>query len=427
MRFDVFSWVARRGLFVGILLRVVWPAQAEAQAEAPVVVLPAEGLRERWRSNDDANDDLVELVNAYRSTGAALPRVLSVWTDFPMLGSSLGTLYIPLGNATTGIGLETRYDSPDGTLVSNVPPLDAILLHNDIDTRAGAERHGAPNEGYGRYLFLLELSHLWGPQLQVPDGLPPLLGFDFHWSYFLDAVSPAGGNAWEDLGDGRFRARLLDPGAVTFSPLDLYIMGLVPPEEVPPVRVLTNVRGTEAYFDPLWQRAGLSGETYPHMNPEIDVVVEADVAEVTIDDVLRENGMRSPAFGEEPTEIPIAFALVVDPGTSAAERVSLARRHQAFFEGLVSDYADATGGRGSLRPLAFTTLPTEPSADAGVPDAGVPDAGPLDGGEPPLDAGPGASMDVGGGCAAGAASPRTALALGLIAFGRRRFSPRARG
>ena len=426
MRLHPLSCIARSGVFAWLVLPMLWPAQAKAQPESPVVVLPTEGLRERWRSNDDANDDLVELVNAYRDTGAALPRVLSVWTDFPMFGSSLGTLYIPLGNATTGIGLETRYDSPDGTLVSNVPPLDAILLHNNIDTRAGAERHGTSNEGYGRYLFLLELSHLWGPQLQVPDGLPPLLGFDFHWSYFLDAVSPAGGNAWEDLGDGRFRARLLDPGAVTFSPLDLYIMGLLPPEEVPPVRVLTNVRGTEAYFDPLWQRAGLSRETYPHMNPDIDVVVEAEVAEVTIDDVLRENGMRSPAFGEEATEIPIAFALVAGAAATEADRLALARRHRAFFEDLVRGYAEATGDRGSLRPIAFTELPTEPAADAGVPDAGPP----LDAGLPPLDAAADASMPAeggGGGCAASGAPPFAPLALLLLALGRRRLSPRARG
>src|SRR6185369_11029244 len=100
-----------------------------------------------------------------------------------------------------------QYFPPAGMLTSKTPPLDAILVHNDVTVLpARAAKMSAPVEGFANYLFLLELSHRFGPALRVPGAdQNELTGFPFHWSFWMDAGgSPSGGNAWKDNGDGTF-------------------------------------------------------------------------------------------------------------------------------------------------------------------------------------------------------------------------------
>ena len=164
-----------------------------------------------------------KLVAAYTATGAPIPDVISIWTTFPMDKNQIETLCDPVGQDAKGIGMDTVYGG-DGTFESTNPPLRAILMHNNFTALASrAAAQNAPVEGFGQYLFLLELSHVWGPAAAVPtmDGgvaADALIGFTYHWSFWMDnGGSPAGGNAWVDNGDGTFTTSGGLPSTVKYS------------------------------------------------------------------------------------------------------------------------------------------------------------------------------------------------------------------
>ncbi len=409
------------------------PTPTSAQS-APFVIIESDAFNSRWTSAEQANAALNGLLEPYlEELEQPIPEVLSVWTTFPMFGNNSGTNYIPIANTVTGLGLEDEvFEDTGGVNESPLPPLRAILLHNNIDVSGGATRHGAPVEGYARYLFLLELSHLWGPALRVPGDVPnELLGFSFHWSFYNDLPSPAGGSRWENLGEGRYRAAPLAPGEIAFSMLDLYTMGLVPASEVPPTGVLRNVTGAEDIFDPIWGRRGLQARTFPWMNVDQEVIVNAERVEYTIEEIIEANGPRTPAYGDESTEISIGFVLLVPSGTADEARSALLEEHAGLFDSLVDGYADATGARGSLSVVTSTDLassvpdggtpdPSDAGSDAGTLDAGV-DAGDAGIDDEDADMG-GGTMSDDGGCNVSTAAGPNALAFVWVLLALRRRS-----
>ena len=195
-----------------------------------------------------------QLFESYQALGLPMPEVFTVWTSFPMNGNDYATYIDPRGNDVTGIGFEDVFPT-DGQKDPPVPPTRAVLWHNNILAMPQrASLHNAPVDGYARYLFLLELSHLWGPHVTVPmPNEDELIGFPSHWSFFMDAGgSPAGGNLWTDNGDGTFTVVPGDPATVKYSMIDLYLMGLASPDEVEPFGVLTNVIVPMMPADPVW-------------------------------------------------------------------------------------------------------------------------------------------------------------------------------
>ncbi|MCA9622496.1 MAG: hypothetical protein KC731_25915, partial [Myxococcales bacterium] len=177
-----------------------------ARADEPFVTLTDDGTIEQrpLKTTSDLVAIETKVLELYDASGQPTPEILSVWTSFPFGGNDGGTYFDPLRLDVTGIGLETVLGG-DGTYDAGIPTLRSILFHNNVlALEKAANRHHAPLEGYGEYLFLLELSHNWGPALQLPSPNPgALVGFPFHWSFFMDAGgSPAGGSAWTDNGDG---------------------------------------------------------------------------------------------------------------------------------------------------------------------------------------------------------------------------------
>ena len=80
-----------------------------------------------------------------------------------------------------------------------------------------------------------EFGHGWGIDINPIQ----LLGRDFaHWNFFLHtAGSVMGGNDIRDNGDGTFTT--LAPKDI-FGPLDLYLMGLLKPHDVPPTFLVVD-------------------------------------------------------------------------------------------------------------------------------------------------------------------------------------------
>ncbi|APR83282.1 Putative hemagglutinin/hemolysin-related protein [Minicystis rosea] len=322
-----------------------------ANAARPYVTLVDDGTvaTNKLQTLSDLKAIEKKILALYGETGAPLPEVISVWSTFDIGGSPYGTIYDPIGADVKGIGLEDAYP-PEGIKKSSKPPLAAMLLHNNVlELKQRANLQGAPLEGFAEYLFLLELSHRFGPALRVPAPNPgALIGFDFHWSFWMDAGgSPSGGNVWKDNGDGTFTVEAQSPKALKFSMIDLYIMGLAAKEEVPPFGVLESVTPPTGITDPLWG-GPYAAHSFPWFDASKPFTVTATRRSITIDDVIAANGTRDPAADAAPKTWTVGFVLLVGPNDDATQ-VSTA---QTTFDPLANNFASAfntaTQGRGTL-------------------------------------------------------------------------------
>ncbi len=317
-----------------------------------------------------------KLLDEYEASGFALPEVLTVWTTFPMNGNNFGTYIDPRANDVSGIGFEDVFP-PTGIKEAAQPPLRAILWHNNVfamDQRAALHRSDASAGDYARYLFLLELSHLWGPDISLPEpGADDAIGFPFHWSFFLDVGGgPAGGNPWTDNGDGTFTVVQGNPGTVKFSMLDLYLMGLATSDEVEPFHVLLPTEVPTTPTDPFWGGA-YSGQSFPWFDVENEpLTVTATTRELTVDDVIAANGARDPVAGAQDT-FTVGIVLMV-PADATDEEIEAASEDFApFADALAGHFDDATSGRGTLDVVTFSEDPGEGGGGAGA--GGAPPAG----------------------------------------------------
>jgi MYXO-CTERM domain-containing protein len=163
-------------------------------------------------------------------------------------------------------------------------------------------------------VFGQELGHAWGSFVYYSQAGGPwatnLLGrSNAHWSFYLDSGgSPMQGHEWLDNGNGTFTAIKTD--LYVYSDLDLYLMGLLPPEDVAPWFVLEDpydcfdaAAGDDVCAPP--QAFLFEAPTY---------TVGATRRDVTIGDVIAVEGPRMPAWPEAPNEFDVSFLLVKRPG-----------------------------------------------------------------------------------------------------------------
>ena len=368
-----------------ILVLSLLLVSAIAQADPRVfVTLQDDGTIENHalKTQSDLNTIHKKLLALYKATGEPIPEILSVWTTFSLGGTDVSTIFDPFSNDVTGIGLQTAYP-PQGVFKSSTPPLHSILFHNNVLALASrASLQNAPLDGFANYLFLLELSHNWGPAIQVPIAPLPagqtpttaeLIGFSFHWSFWMDAGgSPAGGNVWTDNGDGTFTVTAADPKNMRYSMLDLYLMGLAKPAEVLPFGVLENAVPPPKVGDPLWG-GPYAARSFPWFDSSTPFTVHATRRSLTIDDVVQANGARAPDADNAPKSWQLGIVLLVSQN-DAPDAIAAA---QQLFDPLASACAPAfhaaTQARGTLEVVTYDPAPAT-DADAATSDADAPDA-----------------------------------------------------
>jgi len=277
------------------------------------------------------------------------------------------------------------------------------------------------NRASGRYVFGQEFMHRWGAFVEVEhDELPAdaLLGRDSaHWTYWMDTPnSPMEGNEWVDQGDGTWT---VDFGATsTYSPLDLYLMGFAPPEEVGPLTVL-QVSDEEASgvnrnpaSTPEYLAEATSGQGRA-------VQVSATPVTLGIEHIVAAEGERVPDASASPREFRMAFLVLVLADDTLDDAVlaevdSVRTTFEADWEADVQARADliTTLGDGDA-PTWGDTTPTDP----GTTDSGT-----------TTDTGPGLEEDdtdkteeaAGCGCGTGVDPTLLAFAPALLALVRRR-------
>ncbi|MDE0185708.1 MAG: T9SS type A sorting domain-containing protein [Candidatus Poribacteria bacterium] len=171
-------------------------------------------------------------------------------------------------------------------------------------------------------VVLHEFGHGWGVDINPVE----LLGRDFtHWNFFLHTGgSVMGGNDIRDNGDGTFTT--LTPKDI-FGPLDLYLMGLLRPEEVPPTFLVVNPHDID--IPPPFDDPYLWGDLQ-FLNPMADVSFRGEKDEVTIEGIVAANGERIPHADTSQKDFRVAFILLTSgestPATQEIEKVQAVRR-----------------------------------------------------------------------------------------------------
>ena len=234
---------------------------------------------------------------------------LTVFTDVMTVAST--NFHIRVKNEVTGIGIP-MFDN------SSAWGSDRLQGANYIASM-GAIQH--------------ETTHQWGISLDHPSIAMSAGG---HWSA-VDVPGYLFGLQFEPAGDGAYRitwSRFSSSEDLEHPDLELYLMGLVGPEEVQPHTVLTGVTGTDAL------RPG-------------DVVAPTGTRVVTIEEIITVYGPRMPDVTASQKDFSMAGVLIT--GNRFASPAEL-----ALFSRLMEHYgSDESSSLRSLRvavpPFAFST------------------------------------------------------------------------
>ncbi len=293
-----------------------------------------------WYHDLPALDEMELAQRVYRELPDRF-QFLSVFTSLPVEGPSLvGSQLVK--NQDRGIGLRVF----DHSLLFGSRNLEHVVLMNDLafwdDDPTRPPRIPAYAFAPSTLAVLAhEAGHRWiGQTAGTSSGLTSA---DGHWSFFLESGgSFLGGNRMVDHRDGTFTTL---GGLSVFGPLDQYLMGVRRPEEVAPFYVVEPAGG----FEPA--RAA-SGEAFAaDSRPEGGVHFRGTRRDVTIDDLIRSAGERSPRAASGPRVFRMAFVLVVPagarPSDAQLEKVERIRRGFAPF------FQAATDGRARVS----TSLP----------------------------------------------------------------------
>jgi hypothetical protein len=189
------------------------------------------------------------------------------------------------------------------------------------------------------YHHLHELGHYWSAyatykssQGSSSDSYGLQIGTEYqdryHWGQQFDdgrSCMDYDMIVWNELGNGTFaRQYLKDDSEFVFCNLDLYLMGLLRPEQVGPIRILRN----------LTQKPG-------QVN-----IFSADVEEISIEQVIWSCGQRVPSESQSPKSFQQAFVVVSkdeNQGTQFAKKVD------EFMRRFEEAFGKATRNRAALK------------------------------------------------------------------------------
>ncbi|RII26337.1 MAG: hypothetical protein CXR31_11645 [Geobacter sp.] len=245
--------------------------------------------------------------------------------DYSMPETEAKGFYLAVKNDTQGIGQaifdNTASFGSDGKLhgtidLGNVTTLAATPYGPKLDETIITLNHEFMHR-YGTYV-----------RFRNSDGSmnDALLGRDAaHWSYLLDTKgSLMYGNGWRDNSNGTFTATATMSG---FSPLDLYLMGMIPKEQVPPMLLIDN---------PAIDRTKL---------PQVGVTISGTAKAVTIDDIIVADGERVPGSATSPKQFNVSFVLLVRPGDDPTTAVTAIETLRSAWAGR---FAELTRGIGNI-------------------------------------------------------------------------------
>lgn len=246
--------------------------------------------------------------------------------DFRMPETEVQGFYLHIKNDVLGIGKEVFDHSAlfgsDGK------------LQGTIDMGNIASKVTDPMEpGFEDTLGLLshEMLHRWGAFVRFKEQSgsvsQALLGKGgSHWSFLLDTKGSLHyGNQWQDNKNGTYTSIA---AAKYYSPLDLYLMGMIDKSKVPPMLLIENPA-----ID-------------PQKMPEVGTTISGTPRMVTIDDIIAAEGERVPSALDSRKSFKTAFIFVTTPGTFTGKELTGIENVR---NGFVTRYSILTDGKGLVQ------------------------------------------------------------------------------
>jgi hypothetical protein len=234
-----------------------------------------------------------------------------------------------------------------GGYSSSTSPLAPALMHMNL---VGYDNN-TTNES-AAFLLMHELGHRWlfNVKFAGDDGVPTavLNPVSHHPAQYVHTPaafqvytgrdsSVMGGSNFEDRGNGTFRTPD-SPYVWGYSWLDLYLMGLATPQEVPPFFYL----------------AGSQPVLGPEYNPPPAQSYTATRKNVALQQLLDVMGTRSPAYPATQRLFRVFFMILSDPNHPVTDDdLKAINGYRHLFE---QNFFIATGGRGAVS-TAFTPVP----------------------------------------------------------------------
>jgi large repetitive protein len=273
-------------------------------------------------------------------------------------GAQVGGRYYGVKNDTQGIGiapfdLSAQFGSAGGRLQGYIDMGSLGRLASDpTDPR------------FEQTLSTLshEFLHRWGTHVRFREGdgtlSTSLLGREgSHWSFKLNTHNSVHyGHEWRDNGDGSFTS--LGRAMSFYSPLDLYLMGMLDKTQVPPFALIENASVPATRL------------------PEVGATITGTATNITIDQVIAAEGERVPSAADAPKRFKIGFVFLVRPGEQA-EGIELAAINN-IREAFSTRALILTGGKGVVQVYPEQPQETPEPPTPMPPPASGPRPGPMD-------------------------------------------------
>jgi uncharacterized protein (TIGR03437 family) len=196
-----------------------------------------------------------------------------------------------------------------------------------------------------------EAGHLFLALASVNDAnnpaLQPMLGFGgVHWSFVYDSeASLLEGERIADYGDGVSPRFMTTNTVQDYSPLDQYLMGFRPPDQVPDTFLVTDYPSS---ISPLW-----------HPIPEI--TFDGARRNISVSDIIKVEGRRTPDSTVAQRRFRFAFILVVaqgsQPSTADLTQVDTYRQQFELFYDQVASSNNAVADTTLKRSMKLSLYP----------------------------------------------------------------------
>ena len=280
--------------------------------------------------------------------------VLVMFTNFNHLllpnncNEQANAFFSLVSNSIEGIGLNTFDNS--NLFGSDRGVLQGVINMGNVVTRPANPFIRLPgNNDHMLSLMGQEIGHRWGAFIQVDqdfnsnnnlvNGVNLLLGRqNAHWSFFLhtgSVTSNAGltqassleGNFWQPTNFGFQTASITDG----YCPLDLYLMGLIPANQVGNPFVILNPNNVN-----------------PNANintaPNAGTQAQGAQQNVNIQNIIDVEGTRNPGFADSPKIFRHAFILLTQQGVNVTQaQINQVNTYRIAWENYFSDMTQNSG------------------------------------------------------------------------------------
>jgi hypothetical protein len=289
--------------------------------------------------------DIPALTRAFYSSQPDAFDTLYLWTDFAFDNGPGYATSFNVRNDIQGIGVRI-FDK--GAVYGSPSRLSTIAMIGDC-IGSWPDDPNAHVVGLFSAIKIVchEQGHRWLSYIRFNTNKganDDLLGRDLsHWSFFMDTrTTPEGnfsslmeGNVWSDGAGGPFRT--IESTANYFSELDQYLMGLRSPEEV----------GEIAYLDVPDELQ----ERFRFGSPLSNFTISAVKRNVSLDQIIAQEGARLPDAANSAKDFRIAFLLLTERDTTAANKTL--NKLDNYRSTLLRYFSTATSRRATLDSRLF--------------------------------------------------------------------------